>query len=128
MKRQINFGIGLALTGIGILGAFLPVLPSTCFFISAAYFFGKSSERLENWILNHPQFGPSVVQWRQHRAIPRAGKIAAFIGMGFSSVALLASPAPLWAIALGLVVLAGSAWYVGTRPTLSEPAPSSNLR
>jgi uncharacterized membrane protein YbaN (DUF454 family) len=124
MKRQMNIAIGMGFLGLGIVGAFLPVLPSTCFFICATYFFGKSSARLENWVLNHPKFGHAVRSWRETRSIPLAGKVAAVVGMSLSSVILVFSPAPVWAIALGLFVLVGSAWYVLSRPTLKSSESS----
>ncbi|MCE3009229.1 MAG: YbaN family protein [Proteobacteria bacterium] len=122
MKRPLNLAIGMGFLGLGFIGAFLPVLPSTCFFICATYFFGKSSTRLEAWALNHPRFGHAVRSWRETRSIPLAGKIAALVGMSVSALFLVASPAPLWAILLGLGVLILSAWYVLSRPTLPKEA------
>lgn len=120
MTRQMNFALGLVMVGLGVLGAFLPVLPSTCFFISAAYFFGKSSPRMEAWVLNHPRFGYAVRSWQETRSIPFAGKIAATVAMSLSGLFLVISPAPLWAVSLGLFVLVASGWYVLTRPTLNS--------
>lgn len=109
------------MVGLGILGAFLPVLPSTCFFISSAYFFGKSSARMEAWVLNHPRFGYAVRSWQETRSIPLAGKIAATVAMSLSGFFLVISPAPFWAVFSGLCVLVASACYVLTRPTLRRP-------
>ncbi|MFN7454731.1 MAG: YbaN family protein [Pseudobdellovibrionaceae bacterium] len=121
----MNLALGMGFLGLGVLGAFLPVLPSTCFFICATYFFGKSSARLEAWVLNHPRFGHAVRSWRETRSIPLAGKIAAVVGMSVSALFLVISPAPLWAILSGFAVLALSAWYVLSRPTLSREADLS---
>lgn len=120
MTRQMNFLLGMLMVGLGVLGAFLPVLPSTCFFISAAYFFGKSSARMEAWVLNHPRFGYAVRSWQETRSIPLAGKIAATVAMSLSGVFLVISPAPFWVVFSGLCVLVASAWYVLTRPTLNS--------
>ena len=104
--------------GVGVLGAFLPVLPSTCFFILAAYYFGKSSTRLESWVLNHPTFGPSVISWRRYRAMSRLAKIAALSGISFGQVMLILTVSSWWGLGFGTLFLVSSAIYIISRPTL----------
>lgn len=118
-SKFISISLGTFCIGLGIVGAFLPVLPSTCFFIFGAYFFSKSSPTLESWILNHPKFGYAVRSWRETRSIPRAGKIAAASGMSLSAVLLAASPAALYLKLIAFLFLALSLIYVLTRPTLA---------
>lgn len=124
MKRKIHFAMGMSSVGLGVAGAFLPVLPSTCFFIFAAYFFSQSSERMERWVLNHEKFGPPVRQWRETRSIARPAKIAASVGMSLSLLFMLVGGAPSGVLLGGLLVLSASAIYVWTRP---EIAPSPTL-
>jgi len=117
LKRPFFMSIGLVLSSIGIAGAFLPILPSTIFFIGAAYFFARSSPRLEAWILTHPVFGPPVVAWQHHGAIPRKAKYLAFAGMVVGFVSFLYAVQPeLWLLTSVAVFFAASALYVGTRP------------
>ena len=73
--RPLFFVAGLAFVGLGILGYILPVMPGTIFLILAAGCFARSSRRLEAWIENHPKYGPTVVAWRRHGAIPRKAKM-----------------------------------------------------
>ena len=120
MKRQFCLLLGLMFTGIGILGAVLPVLPSTCFFIIAAYYFGMSSDRLESWMLHHPRIGPTIISWRRHKAIPRLGKIMACVGRGVSALIIAISAAPLFVKIGCFLALIASAAYVLTRPTLED--------
>ncbi|WP_119307376.1 YbaN family protein [Cohaesibacter haloalkalitolerans] len=117
LKRPFYFLSGLALTAIGIVGAFLPVLPSTVFFIMAAFCFTHSSPRLEAWILDHQLFGPPVVAWRDHGAISRRAKYFAFGGMafGFAMFIVFARPG-VWLLLPVMLFFAASALYVGTRP------------
>ena len=74
LGRAARFGylvLGCAFVGLGVIGAFLPVMPTTVFMIGALWAFSMSSKRLETWLLEHPRFGPRLVEWRAHRAIPR---------------------------------------------------------
>lgn len=114
--RLAYFTGGLMLVGLGLIGAFLPVMPTTVFLILAAACFARSSPRLEAWILNHRQFGPGVAAWRQHGAIPRKAKIVAISAMAVSFAILVvaqASPTTLWLAGLALLA---SAVFVATRP------------
>ncbi|WP_209017074.1 YbaN family protein [Roseibium aggregatum] len=124
MRRTTFKLLGAGCAGLGILGAFLPILPSTIFFILAAACFARSSPALEKKILDHPVFGPSVVAWRKHGAIPRKAKIFAVSGMafGYGMFFYTANPAPWLALVVGLFI-AGSAAYVLTRPSGPKEAP-----
>lgn len=115
--RPVYLLFGLFAVGLGILGAFLPVMPSTCFFILAAYFFSKSSKRMELWVLSHPKFGPTVLAWRSHRAMSRPAKVAAFLGMSIGSAMLFVSWPGDWIVIAGQIFIVGSAVYIWTRPT-----------
>lgn len=116
--RPFYFVGGLVLTGVGILGYFLPVMPGTIFLILAAACFARSSERLESWLLNHPKLGPAVVAWREHGAIPRKAKIVALSAMAISFVLVLLAQPPALAVWAAGLVLAGSALFVATRPNI----------
>jgi len=74
--RGFYLVLGLTFVGLGVVGAFLPVLPTTPFMILAAACFARSSTRLENWLLGHSRFGPLLRDWRARGAIPRPAKFA----------------------------------------------------
>jgi uncharacterized membrane protein YbaN (DUF454 family) len=115
--RGLYFTGGIILTGIGIIGAFLPLLPTTIFLIMAAWCFSRSSPRFEAWLLNHRQFGPPLRAWRSSGAIPRRAKYLAFTGMATGYAIFYVSATPRWPTALAVaVVMLASALYVGTRP------------
>ncbi len=70
----------LALAGcvslvLGILGIFLPVLPTTPFLLLSAALFARSSERLYGWLLNHRVLGEYIRAFREDKAIPLRVKI-----------------------------------------------------
>lgn len=123
MLRPLYFVAGVVLVGVGVAGYFLPVMPGTIWLILAAACFARSSPRFEAWLVNHPRFGPSVVAWRRHGAIPRRIKFIA-IGMMAVSFAILAfshTPA-LWLWVTG-AVLAACALFVASRPEGPKTSP-----
>jgi uncharacterized membrane protein YbaN (DUF454 family) len=109
--------LGLAALGLGIVGAFLPLLPTTIFLIIAAWAFGKSAPKLRARLYAHKRFGPTLRAWDRHGAIPPRAKLAAVIGMGLSLVVVMLTAANPW-VPMGVgVVLTFCALYVLTRPS-----------
>lgn len=82
--RAVYLAAGFAFIGLAVLGALLPVLPSTPFVLLAAACFARSSERFYNWVMNHRSFGPLVREWRHHRSIPYRVKLYAIALMSLS--------------------------------------------
>lgn len=121
MIRVLFLLLGLFFTGLGVVGAFLPLLPTTVFLILAAACFARSSPRLEAWILSHRQFGPLVRNWREHGVIPPRAKALACGGMalGFAGFWFSAHPR-LWLTLLVGAIIGACAAFVLSRP--SSPA------
>jgi len=90
---------------LGVVGIVLPLLPTTPFVLVAVYCFGRSSDRLHSWLINHPIFGPLIENWRRHRAIARSAKIAATIGCAIVFAISLILKAPLILLLLQAVIL-----------------------
>lgn len=112
---------GLLLLVLGIIGAFLPLMPTTIFVILAAWCFGRSSARLEAWLLNHKHFGPAITAWRREGAISRRSKALACTGMALGFVLFLIGVRPdLWLGLAALLGLAACAWFVVSRPEPSR--------
>jgi uncharacterized protein len=113
--------MAVAVGGIGIV---VPGLPTTVFFIIAAWCFSKSSPRFEQWILDLPRIGPMVRDHRAGLGMPRRAKAWAIGTMvlfaGGSAIAVghpVISPAILALVAIG-------AWYVSYRVPTREPQPA----
>ena len=82
---------------------------------------------MENWMLNHPRIGPTIISWRRHKAIPRLGKIMACVGMSVSALIIAISAAPLFVKIGCFLALIASAVYVLTRPTLEDLLQSARV-
>ena len=104
------------MVGLGIIGAILPLMPTTIFFILAAWFFSRSSPRLEAYLMDS-RFGGSLRDWRENGAISRKSKMLALVGMSAGYAIFLATSTPSipLAIIVGALILACAA-YVASRP------------
>ena len=70
---------GLISMFLGILGIFIPLLPTTPFLLLSATLFMKSSTRLYNWLLNHKYLGKHIQNYLIHRSIPIKTKITTLL-------------------------------------------------
>ena len=103
--------------GLGVVGAFLPVMPTTIFFIVALWAFSRSSLRFHGWLYNHPRFGPPLQAWHKHRVIPLPAKLFAVAMMSASLIYVSVYVAESWLLPLGLSLMLGAvAAYILTRP------------
>jgi uncharacterized membrane protein YbaN (DUF454 family) len=112
--RLAFLALGLLALALGLVGIFVPLLPTTPFLILAAAAFARSSPRLEGWLLAHARFGPPLRAWRARGAISRPAKIASSVGMGLGLLLfqLAAGPPPvlLGGVALLMILVSGWIW------------------
>lgn len=117
MVRGVYLVAGCAMVALGVFGAFVPLMPSTIFFIIAAWFFARSSPRFETWLKNHRQFGPPLVAWQRERAISRRSKALATAGMTLGYVMFFLTVRPDWPLGLAaLAFILACAGFVLSRP------------
>jgi hypothetical protein len=72
--RWLWAAAGHVLVALGVIGAFVPLMPTTIFLILAASCYARSSARLYRWLLEHRTFGPILRDWRDHRSMRAATK------------------------------------------------------
>lgn len=114
--RTAWFSAGILSLGCGFAGSVLPVLPTTPFILLAVYAFARSSPRLHNWLICHPQFGPLIHNWREYGAIDRRTKIISLVVMALTPLITWSIGAPSWALAIQIIVLMLAATFIVTRP------------
>ena len=79
VSRYVLIGLGSIFLVLGVLGVFLPVLPTTPFVLLAGACYARSSERLYEWLLNNRLLGPSIREWDENKSIGRRAKITAIL-------------------------------------------------
>lgn len=115
--RYLYLTLGWLAVITGIVGAFLPVLPTTPFLLVAIWCFSRSSPKLEAWLLNHPKYGAPLRNWRENGTITRRAKISAvaIMSMSYAIVVFATSLSAFHIIIVGLI-MAGPAIFLITRP------------
>lgn len=108
---------GLTALGLGLIGVFLPLLPTVPFMLLAAFCFARSSDRLHGWLVNHPTFGPPIQDWNRSGAISLRAKQLSTASM--LAVLLLSLILGLRPLVLGIqaAVLCCTALFIWTRPS-----------
>lgn len=79
MKKTFFVVAGSLSLVLGIVGVFLPILPTTPFLLLSAALFARSSEKLYLWLINHKIFGKYIRNFREDKAIPLSAKIFSII-------------------------------------------------
>ena len=105
--------LGFFFVGLGLLGLFLPLLPTTVFLLLAAGCFARSSDKWHRWLLANPIFGPIINDWNQKKCVTLSTKIVAV-----SSILLFGGYAMIFAVtnpylrAGGLLLIATGLYVV----------------
>jgi uncharacterized protein len=74
-KRRLLIGAGTLSAGLGIVGIFVPILPTTPFLLLAAACYMRSSERFYQWLMNDRIFGAYIRNYIEGRGMPRRIKV-----------------------------------------------------
>jgi hypothetical protein len=116
--RFALLAVGWLCVALGVIGIFLPVLPTTPFLLLAAACFLRSSKRFYLWLVLHPRLGPWVRDYLEGQGIPRKAKVYA-IGLMWISITLSCYLVPLlWARAFMLTSAVLVSIYILKQKTL----------
>ena len=120
LRKWILVTIGIVAVSVGMIGVFVPLLPTTPFLLLSAACFARSSERLYAWLIHHKWFGDYIRHYREHRAITRRVKIVALVllwgVMGYTSFGIVTA---WWVRALLGIIAAGVTVHILHLKTLT---------
>ena len=113
MKKLIAL-FGLISLGLGILGAFLPLLPTTPFILLSAALFAKSSDRLHHYLLEHKIFGPMIRDYNENKSISLKAKVISLSTMWASILyaVLFVASGKIWLQVLLLCIAVGVSIHI----------------
>lgn len=114
--RAVLLSVGVCATGLGILGIFLPLLPTVPLLLLGAACFARSSERFHQLLLNHHRLGPMIQGYLHGQGIPLRAKITAIGLIWFTiSISMFVVPLP-WVRLLLAVIGLGVTLYLVSLP------------
>lgn len=105
MMKLLWLILGIISLGLGILGIFLPILPTTPFLLLASALFLKSSKRLYIWLLEHKILGNYVYYYIRFRAIKLSTKIFS-ISLVWVTITISFILVPIFLVRIVLIVIA----------------------
>lgn len=122
--RVVLMGLGLLFVGIGFVGAFVPLIPTTGPVLLAAFLFSISSVRFDHWLTNHRIFGSIVRDWRAGRGFTMRLKMTAVVAIAVTFTITVGFAIDNTVIRVSLIALAISlVTYILQLPTKPrEPA------
>ncbi|WP_428798092.1 YbaN family protein [Vibrio kasasachensis] len=108
----LNMIGGLSLC-LGVIGIFLPVLPTTPFVLLASACFMRSSPRFHHWLSAHRIFGPIIFNWHQHRAVSKKVKWrGAMVMVASFTLSIYIVPHDWLKIMLLVMLLVLLSWFI----------------
>jgi uncharacterized protein len=120
--RGLFLAAGTVALLLGLIGIFLPLLPTTPFVLLAAACYARGSRRFYDWLLAQRTFGPIVHEWQQHRSIPYRTKITAIVLMSLTlATSIVFFVKPVWLKAVLAVTGAGLAIWLYRVPSRDRP-------
>ncbi len=135
LLRWLYRVLGLLALLLGLIGALLPVMPTTPFVLLAGFFFARGSPRLHRWLLDNRMMGPMIRDWQNHGVIrPRAKLMATALILPLCGYSLVFVALPLWVRLALPAICAGVLCFIWSRPSRPGAAaaqeagrPSPNL-
>ncbi len=116
--RWLFVAAGMLSLVIGLIGIFLPILPTTPFLLLTAFCYARGSERFYIWLLTNRYFGEYIRAWRNNEGVPRAVKIYALVVLWYVLGITAFFFIPLWPVRiLFLLVGVGVTIYIVQLPT-----------
>lgn len=127
--KLLFIGLGHLFLALGVVGIFLPIMPTTPFILLASASYARGSKKFHTLLRQHRYFGPIIANWEGERSIATRTKVTAIamiaVGIGFSIYIM----PPLLPAQLLLVVIGfGVSVFIATRRTPLRERSVANAR
>ncbi len=120
--RVFFLAAGTVALVLGLIGIFLPLLPTTPFVLLAAACYARGSRRFYDWLLAQRTFGPIIHEWERHRSIPYKTKVTAVVLMSLTlGTSIVFFVEPPWLKGLLAVMGVGLAVWLYRMPSRDRP-------
>ena len=124
LTRWLLVTLALVSLLLGLIGLFLPVLPTVPFILLSAWAAARSSPRLLAWLEGHSAFGPMLTEWRRGGVVRRRAKWLATVTMGASAAVMLLTLPKRWVALLLIACMAAVLVWLWRRPEkLTDTTP-----
>ncbi|MFM8893685.1 MAG: YbaN family protein [Planctomycetia bacterium] len=115
---------GWLFVGLAVVGAVLPLVPSTPFLLLASWCFYRGSPRIHAWLHRSRHFGPMLDDWEYYHGVRRTTKRTAVLTiLAVVATSLLLNSLPWWLRYVALAMVAVGLSVIWTVPTLPDDAP-----
>lgn len=119
--RALLVVAGFAFVALGVIGIFVPVMPTTIFLILAASCFIRSSDRFYQWLIRNKIFGKMILNYREKRGISRKSKLISILFLWLTISISIYFVNLLWVRILLLLIAGGVTWHILAIRTYIEP-------
>lgn len=126
VKRYFLMAVGWLSIVLGVVGIFLPILPTTPFILLAAWCFARSSEHFHQWLRNHPKLGLIVRSWEDGKGVPRKVRNRVLLLLWFSLLSSSLILGRVWAALTFLFIGSCVTWYLLHLPVLDDDENSKS--
>ena len=117
--RTLFFALGCLLVATGVVGIFLPLLPSTVFFLMAAPCFSKSSPAAHRWLTTNRLFGKQLSNYQNERGATVATKTITLVSLwGGITLAMWLTGFNPWIVLPLLAIAAGVTFHISRLRTI----------
>jgi len=122
-KHYLQLFLGHFFVALGIIGAVLPIVPTTPFLILAAYFYQKASPKLHQKLLNLPKVGPILQDWDKYKIIRFQAKIySSLVLVGVLGSTLYFHRDKIIVVSILSAIAAALLFFIWTRKSKIDPA------
>ncbi len=119
-KRTIYLLLGFFFVGLAVIGAFIPIMPTTIFLILATWSFMRSSEKYYIWLTTNKYFGRMISNYNHFRGIEKKTRIKSLIVLWLTLIISMLLVKIWWVVLILIVVGIGVSWHLFALKTLTD--------